>query len=129
MYELDVATFTKIVAEKVENLGLGEITLANPDINEKFPIAVLSNIMQSIKKTENNFPIYSRFSITIEWWTNSKYESMRLFQETNKALRNSNFAMLGTPIDMYDEITKKHRYGGRYEVNYNGLNNSFERIK
>ena len=128
MYELDVATFTKIVAEKIENLGLGEITLSNPDINETFPIAVLSNIMQSIKKTENNFPIYSRFSFTIEWWTNSKYESMRLFQETNKALRNYNFAMLGTPIDMYDEITKKHRYGGRYEVNYNGLNNSFERV-
>ncbi len=128
MHELDVATFTQFVAQKVEDLKLGEITLSNPDINETFPIAVLSNVMQSIKKTENNFPIYSRFSITIEWWTNSKYESMNLFQKTNNELRKYNFAMLGTPVDMYDEVTKKHRYGGRYEVNYNGLINSFERV-
>ena len=61
-------------------------------------------------------------------WANSKYEAMKMFQETTVLLRNSNMAQVGTPIDMYDEITKKHRYGGRYEVNWNGLTNSLERI-
>ena len=46
----------------------------------------------------------------------------------NQLLRNYNFGVVGSPTNMYDEITKKYRYGGRYEVNYNGLTNAFERI-
>lgn len=126
IYELSIEDFTRYTVRQVEELG--NVTLSNPDTEEKFPVSVISNPMQSIKRTENNIPILTRLSITVEWWTNSKYESMRLFQETNKLLRNSNFAQIGSPIDVYDEITKKHRYGGRYEVNYNGLTNSFERI-
>lgn len=125
MYELSIEDFTRYVVREVEKLG--DVTLANPDDKETFPIAVVSNPMQSIKKTEDNTPIFTRFSITIEWWSNSKYESMKKYQETNIALRKSNFAQIGSPIDIYDEITRKHRYGGRYEVNYNGLTNSFER--
>lgn len=126
MYEFDVENFTRYVVNILKELG--EITLNNPDSEETFPLAVVSNVMQSIKKTENNIPIYKRFSVTIEWWTDSKYNAMNLYEKTNKLLRNYNFALVGSPIDMYDEITKKNRYGGRYEVNYNGLTNSFERI-
>lgn len=124
--ELSIEEFTRYITRLVAQLG--NITLENPDTEETFPVAVISNPMQSIKKTENNIPIYVRFSISIEWWTNSKYESMNLFQETNKLLRQHNLAQIGNPIDLYDQITKKHRYGGRYEVNYNGLTNSLERV-
>ncbi len=127
MYELSIEEFTRYVVRQIESLG--NTTLNNPDVKENFPIAVINNPMQSIRTTENNIPIYIRFSISVEWWTNSKYESMRLFQETNKKLRESNFIQIGGSIDLYDEITKKHRYGGRYEVNYNGLTNTFERVK
>lgn len=127
MYELDIENFTKIVISKVETLN-DNIILSNPDVSEEFPCGVVSNPMETIKRTEDNFPIYKRFSITIEWWTNSKYEAMALFQKCNILLRSMNFALKGTPIDLYDEITKKHRYGGRYEVNYNGITNSFERV-
>ncbi len=127
MYELSIEDFTKYVIRQVETIG--NITLNNPDTKEAFPIGVVNNSMQSIKTTENNIPVYTRFSISIEWWTNSKYESMRLFQQTNKKLRESNFVQIGGAIDLYDEVTKKYRYGGRYEVNYNGLTNSFERVK
>lgn len=127
MYEFDVEKFTRYVVNILKELG--EITLNNPDSEEIFPLAVVSNVMESVKKTENNAPIYKRFSITVEWWTDSKYNAMNLYEKTNKLLRKYNFALVGTPIDMYDEITKKNRYGGRYEVNYNGLTNSFERIK
>lgn len=127
MYELSIEEFTRYVVRQIELIG--NITLNNPDTRESFPIGVVNNPMQSIKVTENNIPLYTRFSISIEWWTNSKYESMRLFQETNKKLRESNFIQIGGSIDLYDEVTKKHRYGGRYEVNFNGLTNSFERVK
>lgn len=124
MHELDEETFTRYVVRQIE----GNVTLANPDSKEKFPISVVSNVMQSIRKTENGTPIYSRFSVTIEHWNNSKYESMKKFHETKLLLRKINFTPVGSPIDIYDEVTKKYRYGSRYEVNYNGLTNSFERI-
>lgn len=126
MYELDIESFTRYVVNIIEPLG--NVSLSNPDTEAVFPMAVVNNPMQSIKKTENNFPIYVRFSISIEWWTNSRYESMKLYQKTNQLLRNYNFGVVGSPTNMYDEITKKYRYGGRYEVNYNGLTNAFERI-
>ena len=126
MEELSVEEFQRFIVRLVETLG--NVTLENPDTEETFPIAVVSNAMQSIRKTENNFPIYKRFAITIEWWTNSKYQSMQFYQQTNQLLRQYNIAQIGSLIDMYDDITKKHRYGGSYEVNYNGLTNSLERI-
>lgn len=126
MYEFTIEEFTRYVIRLLEPLG--NITLENPDIQESFPLAVVNNPMQSINKVENNVPIYKRFSINVEWWTNSKYDSMKLYEETNKLLRTYNFVQKGTQTDLYDEITKKYRYGGRYEVNYNGLTNSFERI-
>lgn len=126
MYELDIEHFTRYVVNLIETLG--NTTLSNPNVEESFPIFVISNPMQTIKKTENNFPIYSRFSITIENWNNLKYEAMKSHQKVYELLRTYNFCMVGSPIDVYDEITKKHRYGARYEVNYNGLTNSFERI-
>lgn len=126
MYEFTIEEFTRYVVRLLESLG--NITLENPDVQETFPLAVVNNPMQSINKVENNVPIYKRFSINIEWWTNSKYDSMKLYEETNKLLRAYNFVQKGTPTEMYDEITKKYRFGGRYDVNYNGLTNSFERI-
>jgi len=127
MYELDEEQFTRYVVRQIETLNKN-VTLSHPDINEEFPLYVVDNIMSSVRKTEDGFPIFSRFSISIEAWTNSKYESMKLSQDIKILLRASNFTPIGSPVDIYDEITKKHRYGYRYEVNYNGLNNSFERV-
>lgn len=127
MYELDEENFTRYTVRQVETLKKNVI-LSNPDNAETFPLSVINNVMSSIRKTEDGFPVYVRFSITVEWWTNSKYESMKLSQETNVLLRKSNFTPIGAPIDIYDEITKKHRFGRKYEVNYNGLTNSFERV-
>ncbi len=127
MYELDEEQFTRYVVRQIETLNKN-VTLSNPDNTEEFPLYVVSNVMSSIRRAEDGTPIFSRFSVSIESWANSKYESMRLSQDIKVLLRASNFAPIGAPIDRYDEITKKHRYGYRYEVNYNGLNNSFERV-
>lgn len=126
MHEFTIEDFTRYVIRLLQPLG--NITLENPDELKEFPLAVVNNSMQSINKTDNNIPIYIRFSINIEWWTDSKYDSMKKYELTNKLLRAYNFIQKGTQTDIYDDATQKYRYGGRYEVNYNGLTNSFERI-
>ena len=127
MSELGIDEFQKIITKLLEDNGYN-VVLSNPDDEETFPCVVVSNPMKSIRKTENNIPIFTRFAINIEWWTNSKYESMRMYELTNRLLRNYNVAQIGNPTELYDDLTKKQRYGGKYEVNYNGLTNSFEKI-
>ncbi len=128
MHELTVEDFTRFVIRKIETI-INNVVLNNPDNEENFPLAVVNSPMESIRKVEDNVPIYKRFSINVEHWANSKYESMKKYQETNELLRKYNFIPIGTPTDLYDMATQKYRYGIRYEVNYNGLTNSFERIK
>lgn len=124
---LSVEEFTKIICKLVDDVG--NITLSNPDSEDDFPIGVISNTMRSIEKIENNIPIIARYSISIFWWTNSKYESMKLENKTTELLLKYNVIPIGNQNDNYDEITKKYIYGYRYEVIYNGLTNSFNRVK
>lgn len=127
MFELSIEDFTRFVVRKIETIS--NVVLNNPDNEEQFPLTVVNSPMESIRTVEENIPIYKRFSINVEHWTNSKYESMTRYQEVNELLRKCNFTPVGTPTDLYDVATQKYRYGIRYEVNYNGLTNSFERIK
>lgn len=128
MNELEVSQFSDFVVERLESLGF-RVRLANPDDLETFPLTVVNNVMQSIKRNdENNNPIFLRFSVSIEQWCDTKHEAMERFQKTNELLRQYNFLMVASTIDNYDEATRKYRYGARYEVNYNGLTNSFMRI-
>ena len=85
--------------------------------------------MRLDEKNGEDVPILSRFSITIEAWTKRKSSSIELADEIDSKLRGYNFTRTGTPIDLYDENTKCHRYGGSYEVFYNALNNSLEKVK
>lgn len=127
MYELSIEKFTRYVVRMVEKLDYN-VTLDNPDSTESFPLAVVNNPMEVVKYTENNIPVLKRMSISVEWWCNSKYEAMKHYQETNDLLRKYNFMPIGGQTDSHDQVTQKYRYGSRYEVNYNGLTNSFERI-
>ena len=50
IYELSIEDFTRYTVRQVEELG--NVTLSNPDTEEKFPVSVISNPMQSIKRTQ-----------------------------------------------------------------------------
>ena len=76
--DLNIDDFTRYLVRVIEKVT--EVTLNNPDTNSPFPIALFSNPMKSIRLTEENIPVYSRFSFTIEVWTDTKYESMALFE-------------------------------------------------
>ena len=125
--ELSVENFTKIVVNKL-NEKTNDVLLSNPQITSIFPCCIVSLPLSSIEITEDGVPVRSRFSISIEWWTDKKYSSMQLLDETDILLRTLGMTRVNTNIDMFDDITKKYRYGGQYEVFYNGLTNAFERI-
>lgn len=127
--EFTLEEFTRLVVKKVETTGI-ETTLSNPSSDAVFPIGVVTAPMENVIRTnDDNVPIKKVFSITVEWWTNSKYESMRLNNECIKKLRTLNMIQTGNTTPRYDEITQKNIIGAIYEVNYNGLTNSFEKKK
>lgn len=128
IYELGIEQFTRIVVNKVEELGYN-IVLQNPQEDEDFPCGVVSNVYKNILIAENETPVKSSFYVSVEWWSDKTYNSMMLFDKATIKLRELNLTLVGNPHQSYDEITKKYRYGGNYEVIYNGITNSFQNIK
>ena len=133
MNELKVSDFYDMVIAILEEI-LKEVVKENPDGKAIFPCIVVQAPMRLDEKNgENekgrNIPILSRFSITCEAWTKRKSSSIELADEIDSKLRGYNFTRIGTPIDLYDENTKCHRYGGSYEVFYNAITNSLEKVK
>lgn len=128
MYELSVKDFNDLVVSILETI-IKEVVLENPDANSVFPCLVVQAPMRYDEKNGETTPILSRFSITIEAWTKKKSNSIALLDKVDSKLRGYNFTRLGTPIDLYDEITKSHRYGGSYEVFFNAITNTLEKVK
>ncbi len=133
MKEFKVSEFYDMVITILEEI-LSEVVGENPNGNAQFPCIVVQAPMRidevnGENEKGKNIPIKSRFSITCEAWTKKKSSSIALADEIDSKLRGYNFTRIGTPIDLYDENTKCHRYGGSYEVFYNALTNSLERIK
>lgn len=129
MSELSLEEFTRIVVRKLEETNENIIT-SNPDTKETYPLGVVSNPMESILSTDdNNTPIRKLFSISVEWWTDSKYTSMEKYNIANKKLAELNLLPRSMTTPRYDEITKKNIFGSSYEVYFNGITNSFEKIK
>lgn len=129
MNEFNLDDFVRLVVNKLEELEIN-IILDNPDTSETFPCGVVSNPMENIISTDENLkPIKKYMSITVEWWSDKKYDALAKFNMCNSKLKELNMLQRSTPISMYDDITKKHRFGCTYEVSYNGLTNSLEKIK
>lgn len=128
MNELKVKDFYDMVVLILEKVT-PEVVAENPDASGVFPCLVIQSPVRYDEKNGETSPILSRFSITIEAWTKRKTNSISLIDEVDSKLRGYNFTRTGTPIDLYDENTKCHRYGGSYEVFYNALTNSLEKVK
>ena len=128
MKEFKVSEFYNMVISILESI-LKEVVRENPDGKAIFPCIVAQAPMRLDEKNGEYVPILSRFSITIEAWTKRKSSSIELADEIDSKLRGYNFTRTGTPIDLYDENTMCHRYGGSYEVFYNALTNSLEKVK
>lgn len=128
MKEFKVSDFYNLVIRVLEEIT-SEVVGENPNGNSVFPCIVVQAPIKYDEKNGEYKPILVRFSIIAEAWTKKKSSSITLADEIDSKLRGYNFTRTGTPIDLYDEITKCHRYGGNYEVFYNALTNSLEKIK
>jgi len=129
IYELDIDTLTRLIVRKINELGDREIVQQNPTDKSVFPCTVVRTPMERPRISEETTPVYTRFSVSIEEWTKSQYDCMAQSKQTGLKLREYNFKKTSNDISIYDEITKKYRLISNYEVNYNGLTNSFELIK
>lgn len=128
MIEFKVKDFYDMVITILEQI-IPEVIMENPDGKSVFPCIVVQAPMRLDEVNGETMPILSRFSITCEAWTKRKSSSVSLADDIDSKLRGYNFTRVGTPIDLYDENTKCHRYGGSYEVFYNALTNSLEKVK
>ena len=129
MKELSLEQFGRIVVRKIEELK-ENVTLSNPDTNETYPIGVVNNFMERIISTdEKNIPIRKRFSVSVGWWTDKMYTSIEKYNNCSIKLRELNLTPTGSISQRYDEITKKHICESSYEVYFNGITNSFEKIR
>lgn len=127
--EFSLEDFTRFTVQKLEELN-HKIVFKNPKKTAEFPLGVIISPMEDINNTnEDNISISKRMSITIEYWDDSRYKAMKLQEEAMKKLRNYNYLPVGNNSLRSDEITDKNIISQTYEVIYNGINNSFEKIK
>lgn len=129
MTEFDTGQFTKWIVEELNKIENLEVVLSNPSGESKFPCAVVSTPLTRIQLTEDGTPIKIAIQVSVDYWSNTKYNCMSLSDSGNIKLRNLNLTRTNTTIDIFDDITKKYRYGGNYETIFNAITGAFENTK
>ncbi len=129
MINFDLESFIRYSVNMLKEINKN-IRIENPDDKAIFPVTVISNPMDNeIVIDDDNSSIYIKYMITVENWSDTFYDSVKLDSKITSILRKHNFLPIGNPINRKDEITKKFIFGHNYQVNYNKLTNSLERTK
>lgn len=128
LHELTMEYFTRLVVRKLEELEI-DILLENPQTDDTFPCGVISNVMRNDSINEEGVPVKSTFSFSVEWWTDKTYSSMELFDKASVKLRDLNILLTANTSTRFDDVTRKYVVGGSYEVNYNAITHSFNKIR
>ena len=128
MNEFDTKQFMEWVYQYANGVtGISDVVLSNPTVESIFPCFVLGTALKRVIRTDNGIPVEIALSVPIEVWAETKYGCMELLDDLDVELReNLNLTRTITTIDLYDEITRKYRYGGNYETIYNALTGAFE---
>jgi hypothetical protein len=129
MKEIDEREFSDLVCEELEKIG-EEVLLNNPSTDSKFPCRVINTPLKSVEETDDEGnPIKLRFQCTIQHWNGSQRECMNMSSKTDKQLRKKNIIRTNTSEIIKDTVTKKYRLLATYEVRYNCISDSFNKIK
>lgn len=119
---LNVSEFTRTIQQHLQRELEMPVLLDNPSSTATFPVCVLSLPLTN--------PLYHGaawdISITLEVWSNSQYEGMSIFIAAQEELKALNFTLTNNTPPMYDDITRKRRYGGYFEVRWNAVSNTLE---
>lgn len=129
MKDLTIKEFSDLVYEKLENLYKNKPILSNPSTESKFPIIELHTPLKSVNKTENAFPIFSTFQISITCWNEKQRQAMQMTDEVDIKLQEYNFIRKNTSPAVYDQILQKYGITITFEVRYNSIMNSFNFIR
>lgn len=124
MKDLNILEFSDLVYEKLESLKYKQI-LTNPTTTSKFPCLELHTPLKSVNKTENAFPIFSTFQISITCWNEKQRQAMKTADEVDKKLQEFNFIKINTSPAIYDSILQKYGITITFEVRYNSITSSF----
>lgn len=118
-----------LVYTKLKELG-EEVVLNTPTAESKYPCRVILTPLVSIRNAENTTPVHKRFQITVENWCDTQRSCMDMINKTDKKLKELNILRINSSgTILFDEITKKYKMIGTYEVNYNALYDAFFCIK
>lgn len=128
MKDLSVLEFSDLVYKKLESLNYKQI-LTNPTTTSKFPCLELHTPLKSVNKTENVFPIFSTFQISVTCWNEKQRQAMKMADEVDKKLQELNFIRTNTSPAVYDPILQKYGITITFEVIYNAIMNSFDFIR
>nr|DAO05858.1 MAG TPA: Protein of unknown function (DUF806) [Caudoviricetes sp.] len=124
MKDLSVLEFSDLTYEKLESLKYKQI-LTNPTTTSKFPCLELHTPLKSVNKTENAFPIFSTFQISVTCWNEKQRQAMKMIDEVDKKLQELNFTRTNTSPAVYDPILQKYGIAITFEVCYNSITTSF----
>ena len=128
MKDLSELEFSDLVYEKLESLKYKQI-LTNPTTTSKFPCLELHTPLKSVNLTENAFPIFSTFQISITCWNEKQRQAMKMADEVDEKLQELNFIRANTSPAVYDTILQKYGISITFEVIYNAIMNSFDFIR
>lgn len=128
MNKLTLEDFTKIVVTKIKELKNKEVILSTPKTNSIFPCTVVRTPIETINLIDQDTGevISKTFTVSIEEWAKSKYDVMKMMDETTEKLRKLNIIKNNNDYDGYDNVTQKYRLVSSYDVIYDGLYNCFK---
>ncbi len=124
---VDTENITRQIVQKISESSIspGNVLLENPSKAAGFPCCVIQPPLQRPQYMGASWSL----SITVEVWSNSQYEAMRLFDEVKAKLLELNFQLTNnTPLHQ-DIITEKWRFGGHLEAMYDAIHNTFNRSR
>ncbi len=118
-----------LVCTKLEELE-EEVVLDTPTSESIYPCRVILTPLVSIRNAENTTPVLKRIQITVENWCDKQRKCMDMINKTDEKLKELNMLRINSNgTILFDEITKKYRMIGTYEVNYNALYDAFFCVK
>ena len=96
MKDLSIKEFSDLVYDKLKDLYKNKPILSNPNTESKFPILELHTPLKSVNKSENAFPIFSTFQISITCWDAKQRQAMQMTDEVDTKLQEYNFIRTNT---------------------------------
>lgn len=117
-----------LIYELLEDLKY-EQTLSYPTTESVFPCIELHNPLKNVIKNYDTFPIKTMFQVSITCYNEEQRACMDMINEVEEILRKYNLVRANTSQAIFDQIIKKYGITVTFEVYYNAITDSFEKVR